>query len=191
MWGWILRLTVGISFIFLPIVVNSVNPVVNNLPLATPQVQEFLVQHADWVAFAQKHAELLTLVQKHEAVVERASVDPSLPNLLAVAAAIGTKNALELNSLKAQFEKLVVPYQKQLSYLSAHQKALTQLQNGVNKSPKQWQHWFWICIGGIILFIPTIFINRGRWSPKRAREDEEKRKAEADAELKTLVGAGV
>ena len=34
LWGWILRLTVGLSFIFLPLVVNSVNPVVDNLQYA-------------------------------------------------------------------------------------------------------------------------------------------------------------
>ena len=33
LWGWILRLVVGISFIFLPLVINSVNPVVDNLPV--------------------------------------------------------------------------------------------------------------------------------------------------------------
>ena len=32
LWGWILRLVVGISFIFLPLVITSVNPVVDNLP---------------------------------------------------------------------------------------------------------------------------------------------------------------
>ena len=34
LWGWILRLTVGLSFIFLPLVITSVNPIVDNLPVA-------------------------------------------------------------------------------------------------------------------------------------------------------------
>src|SRR6202043_3447228 len=34
LWGWILRLTVGLSFIFLPLVVTAVNPVVDNLQYA-------------------------------------------------------------------------------------------------------------------------------------------------------------
>ena len=33
LWGWILRLVVGISFIFLPLVITSVNPVVDNQPV--------------------------------------------------------------------------------------------------------------------------------------------------------------
>ncbi len=88
-------------------------------------------------------------------------------------AALGEKNALELNSLKAQFNKYVVPNQAQLAYLSTHQAQLTALQNAVvNKSAKQWKNWFWVCVAGMVLFIPTIFLNRGRWSPKKAREDE-------------------
>ncbi len=196
LWGWILRLVVGISFIFLPLVITSVNPVVDNLPLATntipgtnTNVQDFLAQHPESVAFAQSHAKLLTLVQAHEAVVLKASEDPSLTNDAAVAAAIGTANALELNKLKSQFETLVVPYPKQLSFLAAHQTELTKLQNGVKKSPEQWKDWFWVCVAGMVVFIPTIWLNRGRWSPKKARDDEEKHEEDVAKELKELVGA--
>ncbi len=85
----------------------------------------------------------------------------------------------------------MVPYQKELNYLSTNQAALTDLQNGLAKSPKQWQHWFWVCVGGMVVFIPTIWLNRGRWSPKRAREDEAKHEEDVARELKELVGAGV
>ena len=75
------------------------------------------------------------------------------------------------------------------AYLSQHQDQLTNLLNGVAKSPKQWQNWFWVCLGGMVLFIPTIWLNRGRWSPARAREDERKHEADVEAEFKQLVGA--
>jgi hypothetical protein len=88
-----------------------------------------------------------------------------------------------------QLTNLVVPYQKELSYLSTHQAALTDLENGLAQSPKQWQHWFWVCVGGMVLFIPTIWLNRGRWSPKRAREDEDEHEQDVERELKELVGA--
>jgi len=196
LWGWILRLVVGISFIFLPLVITSVNPVVDNLPLATntipgtnTNVQDFLAQHPQSVAFAQEHAALLTLVQAHEAVVLKAAADPTFANDAAVAAAIGTTNALELNALKVPFTKLVQPYPKELGFLAAHQAELTQLQNGVKKSPQQWKDWFWVCVGGMVLFIPTIWLNRGRWSPKRAREDEDEHEEDVARELKELVGA--
>jgi hypothetical protein len=187
---------VGISFIFLPVVINSVSPIVDNQPVATKIIpgtpysaQTFQNAHPASVNFALEHAALLKLVQQHEAVVVRADVDPSAANLFAVVAAIGTKNALALNALKGQFNTLVVPFQKELTYLSANQAALTDVQNGLAKSPKQWQHWFWVCVGGMVLFIPTIWLNRGRWSPKRAREDENQHEEDVARELKELVGA--
>ena len=90
---------------------------------------------------------------------------------------------------QAILNTLIVPYQTQLIYLSAHQSQLTALLNGVAKSPKQWQHWFWVCVAGMVLFIPTIFLNRGRWSPARAREDERRHNKEVEEELRELVGA--
>ena len=176
LWGWILRLVVGISFILLPVVINSVDPVVDNQAVASTVVagepiQNFVVQHADSVAFAQKHAALLKLVQEHQADVTKAAADPTVTNQLKVAADIGLKNALELKSLQAQFEKLVVPYQAQLTYLAAHQAQLLKLQAAVAKSPKQWQHWFWVDLAGMVVFLPTIFLTRGRWSPRKAKRD--------------------
>ena len=73
--------------------------------------------------------------------------------------------------------------------MSAHQAQLTNLLNGVARSPKQWQNWFWVCLGGMVAFIPTIWLNRGRWSPARAREDEERHSADVEAELKQLVAS--
>jgi MFS family permease len=197
LWGWILRLVVGISFIFLPVVINSVNPVVDNLQVGTAIIPGtntsaavFAATHPQAVAFAQDHAALLTLVQKHQAVVEAANVaHPTSAELNAVIAALGVKNALALNGLKTQFNTYVVPYQHQLAFLSTHQSQLTALQNAVAKSAKQWKNWFWVCVAGMVLFIPTIFLNRGRWSPKKAREDEKEHEDDVARELKELVGS--
>jgi hypothetical protein len=91
--------------------------------------------------------------------------------------------------LKVQFNKYVVPNQAALSYLAAHQAKLLTLQDGVAKSAKQWKDWFWLCVGGMVLFIPTIFLNRGRWSPKMARKDEDEHEADVAKELRELVGS--
>jgi len=88
-----------------------------------------------------------------------------------------------------KLKALVVPYEAQLGYLAAHQSQLNNLLNGVAKSPKQWQNWFWVCMVGMFVFIPTIWLNRGRWSPSKARQDEAKHEADVQAELKQLVGA--
>ena len=45
------------------------------------------------------------------------------------------------------------------------------LKNAVDHSPEEWRTWYWICVAGIALFILSIFIMRGRWSPAAARAD--------------------
>ena len=63
---------------------------------------------------------------------------------------------------------------------------LTDAQSAAAASPKQWQHYFWIAVGGEIVFIPLIFLLTGAWSPKRARKEEEEHEAMVDAELAKL-----
>ena len=193
LWGWVLRLVVGISFVFLPLVINSVNPVVDNLPVATPAIQTFIVEHADSVAFAQQHAAFLAVLNEpaNKPVVAALASTPDAATISRAVAVLGPATFGQIVKYQSQLTKLVVPYQSQLDYLSAHQSQLAQLQQGLNRSPRQWQHWFWACVGGMVLFIPTIWLNRGRWSPKGAREDEARHDREVARELDELVrGAG-
>jgi len=198
LWGWILRLVVGISFIFLPVVIHSVSPIVDNQPIATQTIpgttysaQTFQEAHPTSVAFAEAHAAFLGVLNEpaNAPAVAALAADKSAANIAKVDALLGPKNFAMLLKYSTQLTNLVVPYQKELSYLSTHQAALTDLENGLAQSPKQWQHWFWVCVGGMVLFIPTIWLNRGRWSPKRAREDEDEHEQDVERELKELVGA--
>ncbi len=198
LWGWLLRLTVGLSFIFLPLVITSVNPVVDNLQYAQATVagkpfnaQQFQLEHSALVAFATKNASWLKVLTepKNVPIVDAAHNSATSANIAALQKAVGPvvfgKVVANLTYLNTQ----IFPYSTQLGYLAAHQSQLTSLLNGVSKSPKQWQHWFWICLVGMVVFIPSIWLNRGRWSPARAREDEAKHEADVAAELKQLVGA--
>jgi MFS family permease len=198
LWGWLLRLTVGLSFIFLPLVINAVNPVVDNLVYAqTPptgtapfNVQQFQLEHPQLVAFATANASWLRPLSdpKNAAVVLAAHNNP-VTGLPALTKAVGPAVVAHIVANLKEVNGPVFTYRTQLAYLSAHQNQLDSLLSGVAKSPKQWQHWFWVCIGGMVLFIPTIFLNRGRWSPKKAREDEAKHQDDVAQELNELVGA--
>ena len=198
LWGWLLRLTVGLSFIFLPLVINSVNPVVNNLQYAqTPptgtapfNVQAFQVAHPKSVAFAEANASWLTVLSEPQnaPIVAAANTNPSAANLAALTKAVGPAVFAKVVANIVSLKTLVVPYQAQLTYLSHHQAQLTDLLNGVGRSAKQWQRWFWVCLGGMVLFIPTIFLNRGRWSPRKAADDEKKHSEDVERELRELVG---
>ncbi|HZO73958.1 MAG TPA: MFS transporter [Ktedonobacteraceae bacterium] len=33
----------------------------------------------------------------------------------------------------------------------------------------QWATWWWVCIGGLVVFLPTIFVASGYWQPARGR----------------------
>jgi MFS family permease len=56
-----------------------------------------------------------------------------------------------------------------LAYLSAHGAGVARAQR---ENPRQWQHWWWITVAGQVIFLPFVFVMTGRWSPRRAREDE-------------------
>jgi hypothetical protein len=198
LWGWVLRLTVALSFIFLPVVVNSVNPVVDNLPYSQATVngqpfnaQQFQLEHPQSVAFAEANASWLKVLQKpaNAPIVAAANSSPTAANLAALTKAVGPVVFAKVVANHTKLKTLVVPYEAQLGYLAAHQTQLNSLLNGVAKSPKQWQHWFWVCMIGMVLFVPTIWLNRGRWNPSKARADEVKHEADVEAELKQLVGA--
>ncbi len=216
LWGWILRICVSISFIFFPMVVSTAGPIVNNNAVATDQIPQcdlapklgplpavpgptvpagqnariFQALHPDSVKFAQEHATLLKLVASHYRIVQAANVAaPTGAAITAIEGALGSANVNKLLSLKADFNTLVVPYSCQLNYLSANQTALLEGSNALAKSPKQWQTWFYIDAAGMVLFIPFIFLTRGRWSPKKAKEDFDAREAAVAKELEQLTGS--
>jgi MFS family permease len=197
LWGWIIRLVVGISFIFVPIVINSVSPVVNNQPYANHQINgvpmsTWLVKHEDTVNFAKEHQALLAKIQQNQAVVNALAANPSGANIAAATKALGPYYFAQLVKYQTQLKTLVQPYQAQLTYLSTNQKHFLDLQNAVNKSPSQWRHWFWVCFAGMVVFIPLIFLTRGRWSPLKAKRDAEEHERAVSEELRKLeTGRGI
>ena len=186
LWGWTLRLVVGVSFIFLPVVINSVNPVVDNTPYATAKIQQFLAQHPESVAFAQEHAALLGKIEANQAVVNAVSADPSPANIAAAVKALGPADFAQVVRYRTELQTLVAPYTEQLNYLAANKGHLSALQDGLARSPDQWQRWFWIDFAGMAIFVPLIFLTKGRWSPRRAKQDAEAHERAVAAEVARL-----
>jgi MFS family permease len=67
-------------------------------------------------------------------------------------------------------------------------KALAEIKPAAEAAPGEWQEWYWICIAGVVVFILTIFLMRGRWSPAAARADQAAHDAEVARELQALKG---
>jgi hypothetical protein len=193
LWGWILRLTVGISFIFLPAVITSVNPIVDNLPggrnrhsrsigpeLRGRAPQDHRVRHG-----AHGTARHSGQGSGGGGGGRKGSVGA---NIAAAEKAFGLKGLTELAKYKTQLTTLVEPYIPQLTYISAHESALEQLEKGSAQAPHQWQHWFYVDLAGMVVFIPLIWLTKGRWKPSSARRDAAEHEAAVAEELARLIG---
>jgi hypothetical protein len=80
-------------------------------------------------------------------------------------AQIAGVGATDLESL-LRSEKILIPAQKE--------------------SPNQWKRWWWVCIGGMVVFFGLVFTMRGRWSPRAAKRDLEERDRLVAEELARL-----
>ncbi|MDA8072839.1 MAG: MFS transporter [Actinomycetota bacterium] len=176
-WGAILRLAVAVSLFVLPFVVSSANQVVDNQPYEKYVPRALAIEH--------RYGPLVAIVRRHQALFTKLASYPN-PKLIptkvlfeGIAAAGGVKNLLEIDAIKPD-----------LTFLQKYQGHLLALQSGAAASPAEWQHWLWVCFAGIAVFIPLVLVMKGRWSPRRARQDERAHEAFVTAELARLRQSG-
>lgn len=97
----------------------------------------------------------------------------------------------------AQHSALVAQVRQYATQLAALQRVPARIQayavaNGaaVEKDqhliPSQMRTWYWICFAGPVIFIFCVPLLRGRWSPRRARQDMEAHEAFVRSELDRL-----
>jgi MFS family permease len=249
-WGWIIRIVVFVSYLFIPVVINSVTPLVNY----GGTVQAYATTYSSQIAFATAHPDVVAAAQKVPSTVVAAAqanatqlanaqkfapelaviqANPTLftqlatysnpakipPALLgqAIKAAGGgatgvavlttiSQNKAAINGVIADAStlqtigkyapelKLMAPYGAQLTalskvpagvfpYLQAHGAAVTK---AAAQTAGQWKTWYWICFGGIIFFLLSIPLLKGRWRPRDAKRDETEHEALVQAELTKL-----
>jgi MFS family permease len=193
LWGWILRLVIGGALLVITLIITSVNPVVDNLPVANAvihgdTVANFVAEHPKVIAFAQSHTALLAILAKDPAAAAAVAANPSAANIAAAEKAFGATGLAELAKFKTQLSTLVQPYQDQLTFIQAHQAALQTLENGTARAPHQWQHWFYVDVAGMVLFIPSIWLTTGRWKPSSAQRDADEHTSAVADELARLIG---
>jgi MFS family permease len=155
----------------------------------------------------------VAVIQAHPALFDKlatysnpATIPPALLNQGIAAAGGGNHGLAILETIAANkptlFGLLAVaprlealkPYQAQLTaltkvppqvfpYLQAHAGAITKAEA---TTAGQWRNWYWICFGGIIFFLLSIPLLRGRWRPSNARRDEREHEAMVATELAKL-----
>jgi MFS family permease len=171
-WGWIIRIVVFLSFLLIPVVINSVTPLVN-----------YGAEVA--VASAKYAPELQTAAAVDPATLATLAKNPTDPT--AGAKAVGelvTKLNVSQTEAVQRLTALGAAGQKaDFKFLQEHGPAV---QAAAEKTVSQWKTWYWICVGGIVFFLLSIPLLRGRWRPKDARRDEEEHNAMVDAELAKL-----
>ncbi|KJF16278.1 MFS transporter [Acidithrix ferrooxidans] len=108
------------------------------------------------------------------------SLAPYATQLKAIAA-----NATQFQALSANASELgaLQKASSQLNFLKLHAPAV---QSAAKQSPKQWQTWYWICAAACVLFLASVPLMRGRWSPKKAKEDEDAHEAMVAKEMENL-----
>jgi MFS transporter, ACS family, D-galactonate transporter len=228
-WGWIIRVVVFVSFLIIPVVINTVTPLVNY----GGTVQAYATRYQSQLAFAQSHPQIVATAQKYQAQIadaakfapelsviqahpalftqlakypDPAKIPPKLAAQAVAAAGGGSKgiavlgtiaaNSAAINGVIAAAPQLqtLAPYKAQLTalskvppsaiaYLNAHGAAV---QKAAATTAGQWKNWYWICFGGIIFFLLSIPLLRGRWRPRDARKDEAEHEAMVQAELAKL-----
>jgi MFS family permease len=73
-----------------------------------------------------------------------------------------------------------------LAYLQANGPAV---KAAAEKAPHQWQHFWWICFAGQLIFLPFIFLMAGRWSSRKAKEDARLHDEAVQREMASLHAA--
>ena len=111
---------------------------------------------------------------------------PGVLDAVAKLTALSKVPAADLTFLGTYGPQLQDP--KVLAQLDYLQKEAPGVQRAVKDSPIQWQRWWWICLGGQIVFLPFIWLLTGRWSPRKAREDAEAHAEAVNRELAALSG---
>jgi MFS family permease len=178
-------------------------------PAVVAAAQKYHVQLAN----AQKFAPELAVIEAHQALFAKlgtytnpASIPPALAAQAVAAAGGGTTGTTILSTIDANQAAIsgviavgpelttIAPYTAQLTalskvppaalaYLNAHGAAVTK---AAASTAGQWKDWYWVCFGGIIFFLLSIPLLRGRWKPSDARRDEEEHEAMVEAELAKL-----
>ncbi|HMD93251.1 MAG TPA: MFS transporter [Trebonia sp.] len=141
---------------------------------------------------------LTTIAANQAAITGVIAAAPALKTVAPYAADLTTiaPYSAQLTTIAPYSAELTImaPYGPQLTALSKVPKSdLLFLQehgpsvvSAAAAAPGEWKNWWWVCVGGEVVFIPLIFLMTGRWSPRRAREDAEAHQRLVEEEMAKL-----
>ncbi|HXQ18979.1 MAG TPA: MFS transporter [Acidimicrobiales bacterium] len=207
-WGWILRIVVAASFLILPQVITTSTTLVDNQSAANALTAiSAAVPYAPTTACAKSPAPV-SVIAGLQATREPGpqtlakiitACDRSHNLLQAVGAAGGLSNPQVqgllaftplANSIQAgrpvsnaEITAKVGVHSQNLATLLVAEKKLVPAEKA---SPDQWKRWWWVCLGGMVLFLLLVFRMPGRWSPRAAKRDFEEHERVVAQELEKM-----
>jgi ACS family D-galactonate transporter-like MFS transporter len=176
-YGTVVRCVIAISILLVPQIVTTVTTLVEDGPAATQLATQYSAELATAAKIApETSAALQTNPDDQKTQMDALSQISGLP--VAEIQKKGPKDPA-VASAAEQLKALGSVPPQALKTLGKVGKAATD-------TPGQWQGYYWIAVGGQVLFIPLIFFMAGFWSPRRARSEEEAHAAWLQAELARL-----
>jgi MFS family permease len=212
-WGWILRITVALSFLVLPYVITTSTVLVDNqnagstlqaIQAAQPYAPNTTALKCNPTpAPAGVIANLRTTPEAGPELNTLATVIQGCNrthNLAQAVAPVGGFTNPRLLALAA-FNPLAIDIQNgkpvtlaQIAGVAKYSPSLANLLFAEHKllpaqktSPGEWKRWWTVCLIGMAIFGVLVFFMRGRWSPRAARRDLEERDRMVDEELAKLA----
>lgn len=209
-WGWILRITVALSFLVLPYVITTSTVLVDNQTAATAlqaiQAAEPYAPSTTGCATAPAPDTVITGLQATgEAgpatlakVLQGCNATHNLLKAVSVAGGLSNpqvQGLLAYNPLaKAIQDGQTVSQSEITTKVGAHSQNLASLLVAEQKlvpaqktSPGEWKRWWTVCLIGQLVFAVLVFFMKGRWSPRAARRDLEEHDRIVTEELAKLV----
>ncbi len=196
-WGWILRITVALSFLVLPYVITTSTVLVDNqnagstlqaVQAAQPYAPNTSALKcsttpapADVIANLQTVPAVRPELSTLATILRVCNGTHSLTAALTAAGGLTNPRILGLNAfnplaLDIQHGKAVT--QTQIAGVAKYSPNLAGLLVAEEKlvpaqktAPGEWQRWWGVCLAGQLVFAILVFFMRGRWSPRAARRD--------------------
>ncbi len=213
-WGWIIRVVIAVSLLVLPALVSSATPLVTYgakvKAIATkygPQLATLTAYGPRVEAIARSYPTQVKALQSIDPTT-LATLQANPSSSAAIGKAVSEISAgLHVSSLVALGDLLAVSKvpKSDLAYLAAHGAAVakadaaippadlayvtahgTDVAAAAKQTPSQWQHWWWVCVGGEVVFLPLVLLMTGRWRPKRAKQDAQEHERRVREEMAKL-----
>jgi MFS family permease len=173
-WGWIIRVVIAISVLILPSVISSMTPLVTYGTGVSTLSAQYAPELATGAVIDAKTQAALAANPADTAAATTAVGEIAKAFNISPAAATARLTALAK-----------VPAADQ-QYLAGHGKDVI---TAAAAAPGQWKDWWWVCVGGQVVFIPFVLLMAGRWRPRKAREDAEEHERKVQEEMAALEQA--